>query len=151
MGRVIGAVVAGYAVMFLVVFLTLTGAYLAMGTDGAFQPGTYEVSVQWIAVSLVLGLLAAVAGGWVGGRLGGPRSRQAIVALAIVVLVLGIASALPTLLSDDTAPQPRHADVPNMEAMMNARTPLWIALLTPLLGVFGVFAGGRIAGEASSR
>jgi hypothetical protein len=36
-------------------------------------------------------------------------------------------------------------------AMMNARTPLWIALLTPVLGVFGVFAGGRIAGEVSSR
>lgn len=151
MGRVIGAVVAGYAVMFVVVFLAFTGAYLAMGTDGAFQPGTYEVSVQWIAVSVVLSLLAAVAGGWVGARVAGPRSRQAILALCIVVLVLGIAGALPMLMADDTSPPVRPADVPNMEAMMNARTPLWIALLTPVLGVFGVLAGGRVAGEPVSR
>jgi hypothetical protein len=151
MGRVIGAVIAGYAVMFVVVFLAFTAAYLAMGADGAFLPGSYDVSVQWIALSLVLSLLAAVAGGWVCARLAGPRRQQAGLSLCILVLLLGILSAVPILTADDTAPKVRTGDVPSMEAMMSAKTPLWIALVTPVLGVLGVVAGGRIAQGSASR
>ena len=62
MGRIIGAVVAGYVVIFVFVFATLMVAYFTMGTERAFQPGSYEVSATGLLVNIVLGLIAAVLG-----------------------------------------------------------------------------------------
>ena len=58
--RTVVAVVVGYVVMFVAVFVSFSIAYLLMGTGGAFRPGTYDVSLLWVAASLVLGFLAAV-------------------------------------------------------------------------------------------
>ena len=63
MWRAILSVIAGYLAMFLFVFVSFSAAYLTMGTEGAFQPGSYEVSGLWLAVSFVLSLGAAVGGG----------------------------------------------------------------------------------------
>ena len=70
--RTIGAVVLGYLAMALVVFVALSGAYLAVGADGAFRPGVYEVSALWIGISLVVGFGAGTPGRC--GR-GGPAHR----------------------------------------------------------------------------
>ena len=99
MARVIGAVVAGYVVMFAVVFLTFSGAYLAMGTERAFLPGTYEVSSLWLAVSFVFGFVAALIGGCVCRAIA--RNTKAVVYLAALVIVLGIALAVPVLTAPD--------------------------------------------------
>ena len=45
MGRAILSVIVGYVVMFLVVFVGLTGAYLLLGQERAFKPGVYDVTV----------------------------------------------------------------------------------------------------------
>ena len=63
MGRVIGSVIIGYIVMFCVVFLVFTGAYFAIGADRAFLPGSYDASMLWNLLSIVLGFGAAVIGG----------------------------------------------------------------------------------------
>ena len=135
------AAIVGYIVMVVVVFTTFSGSYLAMGADGAFRPGTYDVSLLWIVVSLVLAIIAAVIGGTVASRIGGPTGVKV---LAGLVVVLGLLSALPVL-SPETDPRPkvRTDAVGNMEAMTNARQPAWNALLMPFLGAAGVLAGGR--------
>lgn len=140
MGRLIGAVVAGYLVMAVCIFATFSLAYLALGAEGAFQPGTYAVSTLWVVLSLVLGFLCAFFGGWIAATIG--RGFQAGRALAIVVVVLGIVFAVPVM-RDRTDPGPRDANVPNMAAMQQARTPLWVALLNPLVGAVGVIVGAR--------
>ena len=82
MMRQVLAVVVGYVVMFAMVFATFTNAYFAMGTDRAFRPGTYDISVLWIVVSVVLSLIAAAVGGFIcaklskGGRLVCLRGRD---------------------------------------------------------------------------
>ncbi|HVF47646.1 MAG TPA: hypothetical protein VNA17_08785, partial [Pyrinomonadaceae bacterium] len=38
----------------------------------------------------------------------------------------------------------RTPDVPNMEAMTKAQTPIWIALLNPIIGIVGAMIGGRL-------
>ncbi|MCI0350137.1 MAG: hypothetical protein L0Z53_11995 [Acidobacteriales bacterium] len=149
MGRLILAVVLGYAVMFAFVFLTFSAAYLAMGTDGAFQPGTYEASMQWLVVSFVLGFIGAMAGGctavWIAQRM------KAGHALALVVLVLGFALAGAMAMAPaDTRPTVRTGDVPNFEAMQNARQPMWVALLNPLVGAIGVIVGARMKGAPTA-
>ena len=135
------AAIVGYIVMVIVVFATFSLSYLGMGADRAFQPGTYEVSFLWIAVSLVLAIIAAVIGGTVALRIGGPTAPKV---LAGIVVVLGLLSALPALNPGaDPRPAVRTEAVGNMEAMSNARQPAWNALLMPFLGAAGVLAGGR--------
>lgn len=140
--RKIGGVIAGYIVMALFLFLAFTLAYLAMGADGAFQPGTYDVSGLWIGVAVAVSLAAAVLGGWVCVLVA--KSRGAALVLAGIVLVLGILVALPVLLGKRPSPGPRAGEVGNIQAMNSAQQPLWLTLLNPLLGAAGTLVGSRL-------
>jgi cytochrome bd-type quinol oxidase subunit 2 len=148
MGRLIAAIVVGYIVMFVFIFVTFSAAYLAMGTDGAFQPGSYEVSGLWIVLSLVLGIAASIVAGIVAAALA--RGVRGSRALAVVVLILGLAMAIPSL-SDSAGDRPevRSADVGNMEAMKYAHQPTWMALLNPFLGAVFVVVGGTLRKQRS--
>jgi len=143
--RIAGAIVLSYVVMFALVFVTFTLAYLAMGADGAFKPGTYEVSVLWLTASIVLGLVAAVAGGYVCAVVG--RSAKAPLALAVVVLVIGFGLAFANSdAPDPDTPQVRDGAVGNFEAMQSARQPTWLTMVNPVIGAIGVLIGGRLRG-----
>lgn len=141
MGRLIGGVVLGYVVMVVAVFAAFTLAYLAMGADRAFQPGSYEASRLWLVVSALLGLAAAVLGGWVAVRIG--RTHRTAVVLAIAVVVLGVVLALPTLNAPPTD-EVRTGEVGNMEAMMKAQQPPAVSILNPIIGGIGVMIGARL-------
>ena len=112
-----------------------------MGDEGAFREGSYEASGTWIAVTFVLGLIAAVLNGFVCARIA-PRPRP-LYALIGLVVVLGLIGAVGTMFAED--PGPRGDDVDNLEAMMNAVTPIWVAFVNPVIGVIGVLLGGRRA------
>ena len=147
MVRSVIAVVVGYVVMFALVFVTFTAAYLAMGADRALQTGSYDVSALWLAVGFALSVLAAVAGGYVCAWIA--RRRGPAVALAGLVLVLGLAMALMGALAPPAdRPSTRTGDVGNLEAMKYARTPTWIALINPLIGSAGVLMGARMREKA---
>jgi hypothetical protein len=144
--RRIGGVVLGYITMAAVVFIGLTAAWYALGADRAFRPGVYDVSTLWIALSLVIGFVAALLGGIVVRRIS--RSVGATYALALLVIVLGVASALPMMVDEPVASAVRTG-VPGMtEAMRQARTPLWVMLLQSLIGAVGVLVGGRAIGRS---
>jgi hypothetical protein len=140
MFRKVLAVIAGYVAMFLVVFLGLTAAFLAMGSDRAFQAQSYEVTPVWLVVMFIVSALAALVGGWVAANIS--PHRKTVLALAGVVVVLGILSAIPALTAT-AAPAAREGDVPNLEAMMNARQPAWVALALPVVGAVGAWLGGQ--------
>jgi undecaprenyl pyrophosphate phosphatase UppP len=129
--------------MFVAVFLMFSVAYLALGTDRAFKPESYDVSGAWIAISIVLGLIAAVVGGVVCVAVA--KNPKASIFLAVVVIVLGVLLALPALMSPNgESPGVRTGDVGNMEAMSKAKTPTWISLVNPVIGAVGVLIGGGI-------
>lgn len=140
--KTIGGVIVGYIAMFILVFAIFTIAYLALGANGAFKPGLYEVLPIWLVISFAVGLIAAIAGGFVCALIA-PNSKAPL-ALAGLVIVLRLLSAIPVLTSNDTRPQLRVASVGNMEAMMNARQPAWVALLNPLIGAVGIMIGSRL-------
>lgn len=142
MGRSILGVIVGYVVMFVVVFVTFTAAYLFMGPDTAFRPESYEPSMLWNLTAFVLGFIAAVAGGFVCIAIA--KRKGAVTALVVVVLVLGMVGAIMTFTSSDAVDEVRTGDVTNMEAMMKTRTPLWTALLNPIIGIVGVLVGARL-------
>jgi hypothetical protein len=144
MGRTIGAVIAGYLVMFALVFVSFSLAFLVMGAAGAFAAGTYEASGLWLTTSFVLALVAAIAGGRVAAVVG--RGARAVRWLAVFVAVIGLAMALPMVFTPGPANVPRPDRVGVMEAMQNARQPGWVALLNPVIGAIGVLVGGRATG-----
>jgi hypothetical protein len=149
MWRVIAAVVIGYLALALLVFASFSGAYLLMGADRAFRPGSYQVSAAWVATSILLGLAAAVVGGWVAARIAG-NNRRAVTGLAGLVLVLGLLMAIPVLTQSAGTNSVRTGDVPNMRAMQAAQQPAWVALLNPVIGVIGVLLGGRLSVRRSA-
>lgn len=149
MVRAILGVIVGYVVMALLVFLTFSVAYLAMGADAAFKPASYEASLFWIIVSFVLGLVAALVGGYTCAVIA--RGRRAPQVLAGLVLVLGILVAIPALRANDTRSVARSGNVSNMEAMQKARTPGWVALINPLIGAVGVLVGAGLKQRSSAR
>jgi hypothetical protein len=134
-------VVVGYVAMAVVIMISFTLAWLALGADGSFAPGTYEVSGAWIAMSIVVGLLAAILGGFVCTAIAMSATPPKV--LAAVVLVLGFALAIPGL-GGGRVPAERPADVSMTEANRNAEQPVWLALLNPLIGAAGVLVGARL-------
>lgn len=143
MMRSIGAVILGYVIMFVGVFVAFTAAYLAMGAERSFLPGSYDVSPLWMVVMVLVSLVAAIVGGWVCAAVA--RSDAAPLVLAVLILVLGIAMALPGVLGEPPAVGPRTGDVGNMQAMTKAQTPQWLTLLNPFIGAFGALLGARFA------
>ena len=141
--RTVGAVIAGYVVMILFVFVTFSLAYLVMGTDGAFRPGLYEVTSLWLVISFVLGLIAAIVGGLACVAIA--QNAKAPLALAGLVLIIGLMMAVPILKSSGSSvAQLRAASVGNWEAMQNAKPPAWVAILNPFIGALGVILGARL-------
>lgn len=145
MMRTIGSVIAGYATMFIVVFVGLMVAYMVLGTDGAFKVGSFEPSLTWLVIMFVVGFVAAVGGGFVCRAIA--KSNGAVKALVGVVLVLGLLSAIPAFMQSDEAPE-RTGDLAGMEAMGQARQPLWVALVNPIIGAAGALIGGRRSEDA---
>jgi hypothetical protein len=142
MGRAIVSVVVGYVAMFATIFLAFSGLYLLLGQDLSFRPDTYEPSVLWTVVSFVLGVGAAVLGGYVCARIA--RTAKPPKVLAGVVLVIGLLSAVPVLMASSTPAVARSGDVENLEAMTKAKQPAWVALANPFVGLVGILIGARL-------
>lgn len=139
--RSVLAVVAGYVVFALFIFVAFTALYLLLGAGASFKPGSYEPSSLWLASSTLLGFAGTVVGGYVCAALA--RGGRAPLALAVLILVVGLLFAFLTpKRSDDSAV--RAGNVPNMEAMQKAIQPKWSALLNPFLGAAGALVGGRL-------
>lgn len=140
MGRNIGAAVLGYVVMFVGVFLLMTIAWMILGADGAFAPGTWDISSTWIIASIFVGLFAAIPGGMIATKIG--SDGLAVKILIGLVVVLGIASAIP---DPGTAPAIRPEGVSMWDAVASAVQPRWLALLNPVIGVVGIMIGASKA------
>jgi len=137
----IGGAVAGYIVMFAVVFVGMTLGWLLLGADGALQPGSWDVSMTWSALMIVVGLVAAVAGGILCARVG--KDRTAVYLLVGLIVVLGIVSALP---DPGVAETIRTGDVSMWDAMSTVRPPAWVRWSNPIIGIVGVLYGAsRVA------
>lgn len=146
MVRNIFGVVLGYVAMFAFVFITFTILYFILGADGSFESGTYEVSFIWIIMSFILGLAAALLGGYLCIVIS--KNQKTALVLAGIVLVLGIIMAIPALKdSSNEVQEMRNADVPNMGAMQKAKQPPIVLLLNPIIGALGVFAGSKLRKE----
>lgn len=138
----------GWLTMAVAVFALNLVAWAVLGPDGAFQPGSWEVSWGWSLGSIAIGLLAAIAGGLVCSKIAdGPWGVRILVA---IVVVFGVLVAMGNLEmtglegAADVDPGPRPDDVGMIEAMSTAQQPIWLTWLNPLLGAVGAILGSRL-------
>ena len=143
MARKIIGVIVGYVAMAAFVFLSFTILYLILGTEGSFQPGSYQVSTTWLVLSFILGFIGALIGGYICALIA--KNNKAAIWLAGIVLALGLIIAIPQLnVSEEEMNKIREGDVPNMEAMQNAKQPALALILNPFIGAIGIWAGSRM-------
>jgi hypothetical protein len=119
--RSIGAVVAGYAIMVILVMASFAVAgslfKMRVRTPGGDAPAP---TPSYLAYNLSSGLVAAVAGGWVTGCIAKHNLLWHAGALALLIAAMGVVSA--------RRPQPGQ--------------PSWYPLTITAIGVAGALAGG---------
>ncbi len=147
MARAILAGVVGYLTMAVFVVATFTGAYLVLGADRSYKPGSFDVSTLWLVVSFALAAVGALLGGLACRAIA--KSPKPVVILAGFVLLLGAVAAWAATKKAD--PGPRPAEVSSMEAMQKSVQPKWVTLVNPIIGAIGVMAGGGAFGSAQRR
>ena len=148
MTRMLFGVLAGCAILFMLIVANFSAAYFVMGADRAFRPGSYEPTISWLVVSRLLGFLAAVVAGWMAASIDG--ARRAARWLAVLVVVIGILLTFPSLFVPITNPGPREGSVANFDAMQRIQTPRWARLSSPILGAAGVLAGASTRRRAGA-
>ena len=143
MARSIIAVIASYIIMFVLTFCAFTAVYIVLRADGSFKPGTFEASSLWIGIAFGVNFIVALIGGLICAAIA--RGGKAPLVLAIVVFVLGLLLAIPSLMAQKTnVGLVRSGDVPMMEAMQKAQEPVWVPFTFPFVGAIGVLIGGRL-------
>ena len=143
MARSIIAVIASYVLMFVLTFIIFSGLYMVLRADGSFKPGTFESSNLWMGTAFGASFVIAVIAGLVCAAIA--RGGKAPLILAIVVFVLGLLLAIPSLVAKRTnAGLVRSGDVPMMEAMQKAQEPDWAPFALPFIGAAGVLIGAKL-------
>jgi amino acid transporter len=137
--RSILGMIVGYAVLFVFFLAIFTGAYFVLGVDHIFQPDSYAVTPLWLVLSAVISLGGSMLGGYVCAAIS--KSKQTCELFALIILVILILSCLPKI--RDRTPHDRAGEVSSMDAMRLTQMPVWMHVLNPFLGAFGVLLGAR--------
>ena len=147
--RSILAVIASYVVMFIFLFIAFTGCYLALGgAEGVFRTDSYEVSTVWVALTIAVCLVAGIIGGFLCAAIS--KSRKTCQVFAFIVFFLGLVACIPAMKRNPDAPNVRAGEVPSLDAMRLAVSPLWLHLLTPVVSAAGVLLGARMKGRGEA-
>lgn len=150
MGRSILATVAGYVVMTGVIMASLALTVGGLGKDFMFEPDSLEPKASWMALNVVLSLVAAVLGGFVAALVARRADRKPVKVLAGILLVLGLGMAIARVMQPppDTAileeARAEGRELSAFELASEAKQPVWYAFLLPFLGAGGVLLGGRM-------
>ena len=143
MVRSIIAVVVSYITMFLLNFLGFIGFYAVVGPDQAFRPRSFLASNRWIAMAFAIVLVSGIIAGLLCAAIA--RGRKATLALAGLILVIGLLMAIPAVMkSRENAGMVRVGDVPAMEAAEKAYWPVWAPFTFPFVSAIGALIGGKL-------
>ena len=102
----------------------------------------YEASLAWVAIALVINIVVRRRRALSAQRIA--KSGRAPLALAIVVVVLGIVIAIgDTSKRKANARAIRTGTAPQLEVIQKAYWPVWIPFALPFTGAIGIFIGGK--------
>ena len=142
MARTIIGVIVGYVLMFILNLAAFVTLYAVLGPEQAFAPGLYLASTKWVAISFVILIITGIIAGLVCALIAKGRGP---LALAIVVVVLGLLLAIPAMMKTQVNSKlVRSGDVPSMQAAQLAYWPVWCPFTFPFISAAGVLIGGRL-------
>lgn len=142
--RSIVAVVVSYITMFILILGAFMGMWFGLGPDGLLQPGSFKGNWLICIAAPAMTLAGGLFGGWLCATIAGKgRGRKPVMALAGVVLVLGLIVAYFTLQKPFPA-DPRPAGTTVQEIMEVGREPTWLAIFNPIGGAGAVLIGGLV-------
>ena len=143
MVRSIIGVIVSYISMFVLNFLGFMGLYAIVGPSHAFKPRLYLASNRWILMAVAVMFVSGIIAGLICAAIA--RGRKATLALAGLILVVGLLLAIPAVMkSRANAGMVRVGDVTSMEAMEKASWPVWAPLVFPFVSAVGAGIGGKL-------
>lgn len=143
MARSIIGVIIGYILMFILNFVGFVALYTVVGPMHAFRPGLFLASNRWIAMTVVIIFITGIIAGLVCAAIA--KGGRAPLALAIVVVVLGLLLAIPAVMQTQAKSKlVRVGDVSQMEAAQKAYWPVWCPFAFPFISAAGVLLGGKL-------
>lgn len=143
--RAVLGIVIGFIVWIALVVIGIAAAYVGMGPEGMFQGDSYDVTVKYVLVCLGIAFLAAILGGYTCAAIS--HLPKPPVVLAVIILVFGILDVLPYVMTGDQEVVVRPPEVSNLEIAKNARPPIWLALVIPIICAAGVLGGAQLRGK----
>ena len=137
---ILGVAVSFVAMSFGVLAVSVAPWFL-LGLDGVMRPASFQTTAAITAYAVCVGIVGALAAGWLCGRI--TSSRYAVLSLAVLCLLGGLTNAF----GQWKKPEPgiRVAGVTVGDAIAQRKEPAWFTLAMPCLGVAGVLFGGRRA------
>lgn len=136
------AIIVSYVVMFAIFMAIFTGLYFALGVERVFQSDSYEVSMLWIVLTLVIGFLVSMFSGYLCAAIS--KSWRTCQIFALIVFLLALIQCLSALKRNPDGPNVRAGEVGMIDAMRLAVTPFWLHLVNPILSGAGVLLGARM-------
>ena len=141
--RSIVAVVATYIAMCVLIMGAFAGLWLGLGPDRLLQPGLWKGNLLLCIAAPSITVIGGLFGGWMCARIG--RGRKPVMALAGVVLVLGLIMCYFTLQKPEPT-GPREPGMTVQQIMEKGREPTWLAIFNPIGGACAVLIGGLVLG-----
>ena len=138
--RNLGAVVLGFVALAVVSFVLPMIMWMVLGTDGAFQPDSWETSTVWNAGWIIVAVVGAAAAGFVCSKVAADK-RGVWILIALMV----VSATWTALFYAPAGEGMRPPDVGMLEAMGSARSPAWMGWLNMPLAAVSAFFGARIA------
>lgn len=140
MRRIVISLIIGYMTLTLLLSVSFIAAALMLGVDRVFVAGSYDPSPLWIGISIMLSFVAAITSGALCRVIS--KDEKGPVALICLIMAFGFVLAMRAgQESGNSLPKPRGAQVKFQEAMQNAREPVWLAFLNPIVGAAGIYLG----------
>ncbi len=132
------ATVLGFGVMSLTMGVTMSALLSWFGPEKALNPESWEYSLEWVSISLALGIASAINGGWVANLI--DPSGKGVKVLVLTIVVLGILMVLSSLNQEEKVF--RTISSPTKQEMIsNSIWPSWYPFVNILLLIIGVSVG----------
>lgn len=136
------AIIVSYIAMFVLFMAIFTCFYFMLGIERVFQADSYEVTMLWIVLTLVIGFLVTMFAGFLCAAIS--KSWRTCQVFALIVFLLALIQCFSALKRSPDAPNTRAGEVTMFEAMGLAVSPLWLHFVNPLINGAGVLLGARL-------
>jgi hypothetical protein len=136
------AIIVSYVAMFVIFMAIFTCLYFALGVERVFQTDSYEVSMVWIVLTLVIGFVVSMFAGFLCATIS--KSWRTCQVFALMVFLLALIQCFSALKRNPDAPNVRAGEVGMFDAMRLAVTPLWLHFVNPILSGAAVLLGARM-------